>query len=66
MISLSLEIKLSYHVFDVTQVTFGRVVGEIVNTVGPVLEKLKGKKYIKSPKNAKTLLKRHGCPLRYV
>ena len=50
MISLSPEIKLSYHVFDVIQVTFGRVVGEIVNTVGPVLEKLEGKKYIKSPK----------------
>lgn len=63
MISLSPEIKLSYHVFDVIQVTFGRVVGEIV---GPVLEKLEGKKYIKTPKNAKTLLKRHRCPLRYV
>lgn len=47
MISLSPEIKLSYHVFDVIQVTFGRVVWEIV---GPVLEKLEGKKYIKSPK----------------
>lgn len=66
LVGLSLEIKWSYHAFDIILVTFRSIVGETFNAVDPLLEDLKTKKYRKIPKNAKTLVKHDFCPLRYV